>query len=127
MAADEADAAAKDTAAELASHRRKLPAESAVRSTHEVVTTSGETVPYAATAGTQPVWDSDGNVVASLFYTFYERTDVADTASRPLCISFNGGPGSASVWMHIAVSPSANPLAAAAAAAAGADAAAAAL
>lgn len=37
-----------------------------------------------------------------MFYTYYERTDVSDTERRPLVISFNGGPGSASVWMHIA-------------------------
>jgi carboxypeptidase C (cathepsin A) len=46
-----------------------------------------------------PVWD-DGKAIAGLFYTYYERSDVKDRASRPLVISFNGGPGSAS-WMHI--------------------------
>jgi carboxypeptidase C (cathepsin A) len=48
-----------------------------------------------------PVWDEDGKAIAGLFYTYYERSDVKDRASRPLVIS-NGGPGSASVWMHIA-------------------------
>lgn len=59
-------------------------------------------MPYNATAGTQPVWDADGKVIASLFYTYYERSDVPDKTSRPLALSFNGGPGSASLWMHIA-------------------------
>ncbi|MFX6202049.1 hypothetical protein ABTF50_21850, partial [Acinetobacter baumannii] len=36
-----------------------------------------------------------------LFYVYYERTDVKEKATRPLVISFNGGPGTASVWMHI--------------------------
>ncbi|WP_408056584.1 S10 family peptidase [Urechidicola croceus] len=40
--------------------------------------------------------------MASLFYTYYKRTDVKSDENRPLIISFNGGPGSASVWMHIA-------------------------
>ena len=40
--------------------------------------------------------------MAYLHYTYYERTDVRDKASRPLFISFNGGPGSGSVWMHLA-------------------------
>ena len=40
-------------------------------------------------------------MIASLFYTYYERSDVADKTSRPLALSFNGGPGSASLWMHI--------------------------
>jgi carboxypeptidase C (cathepsin A) len=57
---------------------------------------------YTATTGTQPVWDEDGKVIASLFYTYYQRSGIKDQTSRPLLISFNGGPGSASVWMHIA-------------------------
>lgn len=61
-----------------------------------------QSFPYTAETGTQPVWDEQGNPVATLFYTYYERSDVKDKASRPLLISFNGGPGSASVWMQIA-------------------------
>lgn len=80
---------------------RALPAESAVV-TNSQVTIKGKVVPYKATAGTQPVWDKDGKVIATLFYTYYERTDVTDKGKRPLVLSFNGGPGSASVWMHIA-------------------------
>ncbi|MET0298736.1 MAG: carboxypeptidase [Flavitalea sp.] len=75
--------------------------ESTVVTTHEV-TIKGQRVPYRATAGTQPVWDEDGKTIAGLFYTYYERTDVRDRATRPLVVSFNGGPGTASVWMHIA-------------------------
>ena len=40
--------------------------------------------------------------IASLCYTYYKRSDVKNDQNRPLLISFNGGPGSASVWMHIA-------------------------
>lgn len=72
-----------------------------VTSTHEI-TIKGQRVPYKATAGTMPVWDEDGKTIAGLFYTYYERTDIKDQSSRPLIFSFNGGPGSASVWMHIA-------------------------
>lgn len=79
---------------------RKLPADTTVITTHETII-NGKKVPYRATTGTQPVWDKDGKVIASLFYTYYQRTDIHD-AKRPLLISFNGGPGSASVWMHIA-------------------------
>lgn len=67
---------------------------------HEV-TIKGKKIPYTATVGNQPVWDDSGNPIASLFYTYYERSDVRDKSRRPLVISFNGGPGSASVWMHI--------------------------
>lgn len=75
--------------------------DAAVTTNHEV-TIKGQRIPYKAVAGTMPVWDEEGKPIAGLFYTYYERTDIKDKASRPLVISFNGGPGSASVWMHIA-------------------------
>jgi carboxypeptidase C (cathepsin A) len=66
------------------------------------ITVKGQKVPYKATVGTQPVWDENGKIIASCFYTYYERSDVKDKATRPLVFSFNGGPGTASVWMHMA-------------------------
>ena len=80
---------------------RKIPVESKVTTNHEV-SINGSKVPYSATAGTQPVWDKDGKPIATLFYTYYRRSDVKKVDRRPLFISFNGGPGSASVWMHLA-------------------------
>lgn len=79
----------------------EIPADDAV-TTEDSVTIGGEVVPYRVTVGTQPVWSADNEPVASVFYTYYERSDVEDRTARPLVISFNGGPGSASLWMHIA-------------------------
>lgn len=79
---------------ELSPHDHQQTVEGAVR-------IKGELVEYTATFGKQPVYDEDGNMSAGLFYTFYERTNGAPNVERPLVISFNGGPGSASVWMHI--------------------------
>ena len=84
-----------------AQETRQIEIESAVVTSHEI-SINGKRVPYKATAGTMPVWDEDGNPMASIFYTYYERTDVSDKAKRPLVVSFNGGPGSASLWMHLA-------------------------
>lgn len=69
--------------------------------TKDQVTIKGKVVPYNATAGNQPVYDENGKPIATLFYVYYERSDVADKSTRPLFISFNGGPGAASCWMHI--------------------------
>lgn len=80
---------------------RSLEPESAITTNHEV-TVKDKRFAYSATAGTQPVWDDSGKAVASLFYTYYQRSDTKGRESRPLVISFNGGPGSASVWMHLA-------------------------
>lgn len=65
------------------------------------ITIKGQAVPYKAIAGTEPVTDAEGQAIAEVFYTYYERTDVKDKATRPLVISFNGGPGTPSVWMEI--------------------------
>jgi carboxypeptidase C (cathepsin A) len=75
--------------------------EMAVVTDHEAVI-KGQHIPYKATTGTLPVWDEDGKCIAGIFYTYYEKSDVKDRSTRPLIISFNGGPGSASVWMQIA-------------------------
>ncbi|WP_273566679.1 S10 family peptidase [Maribacter halichondriae] len=83
------------------SQERKLPVDTVVTSQHSV-NINGTPISYTAKVGTQPVWDEEGQPIASLHYTYYTRNNVKDRASRPLLISFNGGPGSGSVWMHLA-------------------------
>ena len=80
---------------------RTLPVDTTVVTEH-TITIKGKSVAYMATTGTQPVWDDKGMPIASLFYTYYRRTNGGKTTNRPLIMSFNGGPGSASVWMHVA-------------------------
>lgn len=80
---------------------RKLAIDDSNTTMHSTVI-NGKKIAYSATTGTQPVWDDEGQPTASLFYTYYQRSDVKDNSARPLLISFNGGPGSASVWMHVA-------------------------
>ncbi len=84
-----------------AQESRKLPIDTMVKTSH-TLSVKGQQVNYTATTGTQPVWGEDGQPIASLFYTYYEREGIGNNATRPLIISFNGGPGSASVWMHVA-------------------------
>ena len=81
--------------------KRELPTDTIVITNHSTII-KGEKLNYQAQTGTQPVWDIDGNAIASLFYTYYKRTDIKNGGERPLIFSFNGGPGSASVWMHLA-------------------------
>lgn len=79
----------------------KVPVDTTVTTQHKT-TIKGVQMSYTAETGMQPVWDKEGTVIASLFYTYYTRNDIKDRSSRPIIISFNGGPGSASVWMHMA-------------------------
>ena len=82
------------------SNNRKISADTKVITNH-TTTILGKKVNYSAQAGTQPIWDSKGEVIATLHYTYYKRTDINDNTNRPLVFSFNGGPGSASIWMHM--------------------------
>ncbi len=81
--------------------QRAIPIDTTVVTNHST-TINGTKINYTATTGTQPVWDKGGKAIATLYYTYYKRTNAGNLANRPLLISFNGGPGSASVWMHIA-------------------------
>jgi carboxypeptidase C (cathepsin A) len=79
----------------------RIPLDTTVVTNGEV-NIKGKKVTYKATTGMQPVWDDHGEIIASLYYTYYQRTNGKKTSERPIVMSFNGGPGSASVWMHIA-------------------------
>lgn len=81
--------------------QRFPPADTAVITQHRM-TINGDSFEYTAKTGTQPVWDKKGKVLATLHYTYYTRNKVKNLEERPLIISFNGGPGSGSVWMHLA-------------------------
>ena len=83
------------------SQSRSIPLDTLVITTHNT-TVKGQNFSYTAETGTQPVWDKEGDPMATLFYTYYTRNNVKNRGNRPLIISFNGGPGSASVWMYIA-------------------------
>jgi len=85
----------------LSAQDRKIPVDTLVITNH-TTKIKGETVAYQAQTGTQPVWNAEGKPIATLFYTYYKRTDSKNETERPLIFSFNGGPGSASVWMHLA-------------------------
>jgi len=63
-------------------------------------TFNGQAVEYTAEVGWMPIRD-EGKIVAKMEYVFYSKNGVTDMSKRPLIISFNGGPGTASVWMHL--------------------------
>ncbi|XOV93975.1 MAG: S10 family peptidase [Bacteroidota bacterium] len=84
----------------LFAQNRVIPVDTMIVTNH-TATINGVKMNYMATTGMQPVWDESGKPIATLHYTYYKRAE-ANTATRPLVISFNGGPGSGSVWMHIA-------------------------
>lgn len=80
--------------------KAELPEERQSVTQHRV-TVDGETIRYTATAGTLFLRDDDGEPEASIFYVAYTRDGVDDAAERPVTFTFNGGPGSSSVWLHL--------------------------
>ena len=75
-----------------------LPADSVA--TQHTTTIRGQKIQYTAEAGTLPIREN-GKLMARIFYVAYTRTDVPAGAVRAMVFSFNGGPGTASVWMHM--------------------------
>ncbi|MFY9842545.1 MAG: peptidase S10 [Terriglobales bacterium] len=68
--------------------------------THHQITVSGKTLNYTATTGRLPIKRGDGKIEAEMFFVAY-TLDGQDVGKRPVTFSFNGGPGSASVWLHM--------------------------
>jgi len=69
--------------------------------THHEIRVNGKALKYTATAGMMPIRDAKGDTEAHIFFMAYTLDGVTDTGRRPLMFSFNGGPGSASVWLHL--------------------------
>jgi len=69
--------------------------------THHTITVDGKPIAYDATAGTLTIRDDQGKPVASMFYVAYVVASGAGDHSRPVTFFYNGGPGSASVWLHL--------------------------
>src|ERR1700731_4349667 len=91
-----------DKASEKPKEEKKPPApEEKVVQTRHSLKIGGQEIKYTATAGTILLKLEDGTPKASIFYVAYTKDDASDASQRPLTFSFNGGPGSASVWLHL--------------------------
>ena len=66
---------------------------------HSVSLPSGK-VDYTATAAQLPLRNTDGEIECRMFYVAYEKEGV-NAKGRPVTFAFNGGPGSATIWLHM--------------------------
>jgi len=69
--------------------------------THHSATVQGKTIDYTATVAQMPLKDAAGETEAHIFSMAYTLDGVADTTKRAVTFCFNGGPGSASMWVHM--------------------------
>ena len=94
---------------------KKIPPKDNIVISKHAATIGGKKIKYTVTTGTMVLkeeaqkkgekeGESEGEKPkASVFFIAYTRDDVSDKRKRPISFSFNGGPGSASVWLHLGV------------------------
>ena len=103
-ATDTDDSAKKDeksqSAKDVAHERAEAEAEKSVVTSHSLQL-GGRAISYKATAGKLLIRDDKGKPDASMFYVAYTADGEKDPSRRPVTFLYNGGPGSASIWLHM--------------------------
>ncbi|HEX8726326.1 MAG TPA: hypothetical protein VF737_13145 [Gemmatimonadaceae bacterium] len=84
------------------SEKEGVPAVEKVSTTHHSIIVNGEKIAYTARAGTMVLHDANGKANGTVFYISYTR-DGVDSTKRPVTFFFNGGPGSASIWLDMGI------------------------
>jgi carboxypeptidase C (cathepsin A) len=91
-----------ETADQVAAEKTKTDAaEEPPVVTHHELRLDGRRLAYTVTAGLMPLKNDEGEVEARVFYMAYALERTGGPETRPLMFSFNGGPGSSSVWLHL--------------------------
>jgi carboxypeptidase C (cathepsin A) len=90
----------EDLAKAAASAWQGAPVEERTVSSRHSISVDGRTLNYTATAGTLTIRDNQGKPTASIFYTA-DTLDRAPSSRRPVMFFYNGGPGSASLWLRM--------------------------
>jgi carboxypeptidase C (cathepsin A) len=75
-------------------------AEEKISQTQHSIRLDGRDIKYTATAGTLPIRLDDGKVAARMFFVAYTK-DGEDAKTRPVSFLYNGGPGAATIWLHM--------------------------
>jgi carboxypeptidase C (cathepsin A) len=95
--AETSDEKAAEKPAEKAAEKEEAP----VVTRHELRLASGRVLRYSVTTGMMPLKNDQGDVEARIFFMAYALDRSGGPETRPLMFSFNGGPGSSSVWLHL--------------------------
>jgi len=85
-AADKCDATATKEESSVTDHTIKI---------------GGQTIPFKATASTTQLKNEKGEATGLMYSAAYTRSDVKDLTTRPISFLYNGGPGSATMWLHM--------------------------
>ena len=90
----------EDLAKEAANGWKAAPVDERTVASRHAITVNGRTLNYTSTAGTLTIRDGDGKPTASIFYTA-DTLDGVPSSRRPVMFFYNGGPGSASLWLRM--------------------------
>lgn len=69
-------------------------------SKNSVTLLGGKKLAYTSYSGFMDMRNDTGKTIAKIFFTYYKKDDEM-VGNRPVCFTFNGGPGSSSVWLHM--------------------------
>jgi carboxypeptidase C (cathepsin A) len=86
--------------AAAAKEKEKEPKDELSETTN-TVSINGAQIKYKATAGTMVIKDEESKPLVSFFFIAYTSLEETNLSERPITFSFNGGPGSSSVWLHL--------------------------
>jgi carboxypeptidase C (cathepsin A) len=89
-----------DKAADVSKKKEGDSEEKKIETKH-TVSLDGQKIDYTVKAGTILLRDRENKPTAEIFYIAYTKDNVGDLSQRPITFSFNGGPGSSSVWLHM--------------------------
>ena len=89
------------SAATQAASATTQPTEDHISVTTHEITLHGKVLKYEADAGTLAIKDENDKLQAHFFFIAYRVLPAGDPATRPITFVFNGGPGSASIWLHL--------------------------
>jgi carboxypeptidase C (cathepsin A) len=81
-------------------HETAGPAEEKISQTSHSIRIDGHEIKYTATAGTLPIRLDNGEIAARMFFVAYTK-DGEEARLRPLSFLYNGGPGAATIWLHM--------------------------
>lgn len=96
-AAEREDAGSRAEKPEQAKEEEEPP----VVTRHELRLAGGHVLRYSVTTGLMPLKSDEGETEAHVFFMAYTLDRSGGPATRPVMFSFNGGPGSSSVWLHL--------------------------
>jgi carboxypeptidase C (cathepsin A) len=69
--------------------------------TDRTIRVGSQVIPYKAAAGTTLLKNDLGEPTGLMYSVAYTRSDVKDAGTRPVSFLYNGGPGSATMWLHM--------------------------